>query len=303
MWLWETLAGLLFLASLAATIVTLRLSQNKPLPQMPFKLSINTLLSFETTCFKGALALVMGSIISQAKWSWFSQHRPLYDLVRYDNAANGPWGSLQWLGTHHLRNPVTAFAATIMVLSTVLDPFVQQLVSYVDCQTPMRVLPLNASIPRTNWYYPELPLSIDQLSDTSYLIPAPIQQAIIDGIQGSPINIDYGCFSRNCTFPGSYSTMGYCSECYDVSSKMEYDYCCLFNSSSVDGIYCSPAFSNCSQLLSITSSSYGSVLGATLNITSPTHQGYNNSLPRISGLGRFLKTPVMLMTAGPDIMF
>lgn len=197
------------LLSLFAILSTLFPHANNPLPQWPLNVSINTLLSIYAVVFKVSIASVLSTCIAQLQWTWFSTARPLGDLIGYNDASRGAWGSLLWLLSYRLHDPLTAFAALLMILSLAIDPFVQQLVSPRDCETTLRQL--TATLPRTN--------SLDNADDdffSSWII-----DALSPSTSGSSfVDSSLVCPTGNCTFPTEYSTLAYCSSCLDVSDKV-----------------------------------------------------------------------------------
>jgi hypothetical protein len=47
---------------------------------------------------RGAIVLVTAEVVSQLKWTWFQKRtRPLKDMVTFDEASRGPWGSIKIL--------------------------------------------------------------------------------------------------------------------------------------------------------------------------------------------------------------
>jgi hypothetical protein len=247
----EGLACLGVLFSLVAIYITLRESNTKPLPQLPFSVSINTVVSFESTIFKGCLTFVISMIINQSQWLWFAKNRSLYDVVRYDAAGRGPWGSFLWIWEHHIRSLLTSVGAILMILTILVDPFIQELIGYVDCQIEMKTSLHNATISRTNYYAPEL-YHLD-MGAVDVKIPTPVQDSIFAGVEGTPTSIEFDCFTGNCTFSKSYSSAGYCHYCEDTSSQVKFSETC-------DPRDCQTALNITSYLpdnFSITSSTYG----------------------------------------------
>ncbi|KIW06433.1 uncharacterized protein PV09_02880 [Verruconis gallopava] len=225
-WAWwaEVASCFGMFSSLAALVITLAVSRNKPLPQLPYSISLNTIISFESTVYKGFLTLIIGAIISQSQWLWFLKRRSLYDLVRYDAAGRGPFGSLLWILKHHVRSPLTTLAALVMILSLIVDPFVQQLVGFVNCESKMTGLPAqfsSATIPRTNYYSP-LEYHLD-VGATYIKVPVGVQDAISAGVEGTPQSVDFNCYSGNCSFSEPYSTLGFCHYCEDLSDQVQFN--------------------------------------------------------------------------------
>jgi Protein of unknown function (DUF3176) len=213
-WWLEIIALFVALIAFFAIIATLYPHQGKPLPQWPFNISINTLLSIYTFVMKAALPVVVNSCLAQLQWTWFVVERPLIDVVRYDAAAKGPLGSVQWLWANHVSQPLTALAAVIVIISIIIDPFVQQLVVYKGCSTAL--LGVNASIPRTNYFLSD-GYHIGALLET---VDFGVQSAIAAGLFGSPDLVDASCSTGNCTFPNQYATVGYCSACQNITSQI-----------------------------------------------------------------------------------
>jgi hypothetical protein len=232
-WQWEAAAILIFSAAFCAIFITLLAYDGRPLPQLPLLISINSLLSVYATIMKGALVLVVGSCISQLKWSWLSTERPLIDIVRFEDAVLGPWGSLQWLWNYHVQQPLTTFAALVTVLFISIDPFVQQLVRLSDCS--IVVGRSTSSLPRTNLFDQQ---GFHIAARSSSLLPEvqlSISSAVMSGLlapNGLNLSPQYECSTGNCTYPGIYHTFGYCSACRDVSESLQIVTTC-YNSESV----------------------------------------------------------------------
>jgi hypothetical protein len=257
LWSWwpEILASLGVLVSLGALVATLAVSRNKPLPKLPYSISINTIISFEATVFKGCLTLIVSSIISQSQWLWFAKSRSLYDVVRYDGATRGPWGALIWIFKHHVKSPLTSLAAIVIILALVIDPFIQQLIGYVGCQSEMQDIPSKAAIPRTNYFSP--PAYHLDMGAIAIKIPMGVQNAVSAGIEGTPKNVDFDCSSGNCTFAEPYSTLGFCHVCEDLSSQVQFNETCRQDS---NGTCMYDAYNTTSYLrenFAITTSTYG----------------------------------------------
>lgn len=213
-WKWEVAACILILAVPTIIVATIFPHGDQPIPQWPFKISINALLSVYALVFKSAIAYVVTSCVGQLQWAWFSSSsRPLSDVVLFDNAGNSPWGLLTMLWAHRLRQPLTIIAAIIMISGLAIDPFIQQLVRPFDCSIP---LDHNvATLPRTNridiFYRP----GEDQQNPSHTLRPA-----LAAGLSNSGNEVPWECSTGNCTFPEVYSTLGICSSCEDLSAEI-----------------------------------------------------------------------------------
>jgi hypothetical protein len=97
-WLYEVSSLFVAAASFVALVLVLRKYQNKPSPQWPADISLNTLVSVVSTVFRATLLMPVATGISQSGWIWFSQRsRPLEDICHYDSASRGPIGSIKLL--------------------------------------------------------------------------------------------------------------------------------------------------------------------------------------------------------------
>lgn len=254
-WKLEILACLVFLTALAAMVATLYPHQGKPLPQWPFRVSINTLLSIYGGVMKAATIYVVGSCVGQLQWSWFSSERPLIDLSRLADLSHGDlFGAFRWLWSNHIREPFITLGAIVAIASLAFEPFIQQLTSYGDCSVPLKNLRVAPNIPRTNYIVQRSGVSSAQSGDPE------IAQAILLGLVGGPnLLASTGCTTGNCTFPTAYTSAGICSTCEDISSNITVTKTCRGENSSV--VDCANATYQQSLVWAdrITSASYGGV--------------------------------------------
>jgi hypothetical protein len=215
-WWLEAIYCVLVVGSLIAIVATIYPYDGHPIPQWPYRLSINTLIAIYTTILKATMLMITAEGLSQLKWVWFSRYRPLQDLTRYDMASRGPWGSLRLLWTLRGRDAVSSIGALVTVAALVIDPFTQQVVQVYSC--PMADPKAQASIPRTN-VYSKLGEHIDAGFDT--LRPG-MQSAIYAGVYNpETITIPFDCATGNCTFEDHYSSVGYCSSCFDLTPDLK----------------------------------------------------------------------------------
>lgn len=68
-WKWEIAACILILAVPAIMVGTVFPHAGQPIPQWPFRISINALLSIYTLVFKSAIAYVVTCCVGQLQWS------------------------------------------------------------------------------------------------------------------------------------------------------------------------------------------------------------------------------------------
>ncbi|KAK8075524.1 hypothetical protein PG997_010187 [Apiospora hydei] len=225
LWQWssELLMCFLIFGVPFVALGTLLPYHGKPLPQWPYRITINSLLSVYSTALKAAIGLVLSSGIAQLQWAWFTTQRSLYDVVRYDEATRGPWGSLRIIWAHRLRQPLTALGALVMVLIIAVEPFVQQILRTVDCS--FHLDHERATIPRANVYGD---LVLEKASHELFQRDAiELRSAIFDGVGAAGTMQVAGCGTGNCTFPPTFATMGLCHECHDVSDQFTIESSCV----------------------------------------------------------------------------
>lgn len=229
-WKWEIANSAISIMALAATIGTLLPHQNQPLPQWPFHISINTLLSIYSVVLKGSATFVIQSCISQHQWLWLRQQRPLTDIMRYDSAGRGVWGSSQWLMLRRLQQPLTAVGALIVVLMVAVDPFFQALLQYTDCQLSLGE---KATVARSNYFESTSTYNVFEAVDEMgypetwarrFVIYEPsvsAQSYLTAAASSHASSVQPYCPTGNCTFE-RFSTVGYCSTCEDISRQLEF---------------------------------------------------------------------------------
>ncbi|KAI1410106.1 hypothetical protein F5Y13DRAFT_168346 [Hypoxylon sp. FL1857] len=216
-WWLEVVSSLLVVAMIAALVGTVRPYQDKPLPRWPYSLSINTIVAFYSEVMRAAMILVLGQCLSQLKWSWFTQPRPLDHIEHYDNASRGPWGSFGLLWAIRLKTVLPSIGAIMMILSLLLVPFTQQIVQFYPCTFPEAMLK-NASIPKTNYAHAGLSHHIGAAQSS---IDPKVQALMNLGIYDEePKQVSPNCPTGNCTFDGVYHTSGWCSSCEDISDQL-----------------------------------------------------------------------------------
>ncbi|OJD40001.1 zinc-binding oxidoreductase protein [Diplodia corticola] len=211
-WVTEILAYMVSLVALAAIVITLATHDGRPLPDWPFRVSINALISVFAVILKATMLIPVAEAVSQLKWSWYKEARPLHDMARFDHASRGVWGSLKFIRYLHVRNMAT-LGAIITVLATASDPFIQQVVRYHSCTQDESSEA--ASILRTN-NYTETGAHVGAGMTT---LDLPMQAALYQGAYNSFQGVEPACGTGNCTYP-DYRTLGMCSSCEDYSAAI-----------------------------------------------------------------------------------
>lgn len=89
LWLWELLSIAAAALALVATVITLALHKERPLPKWPSAITINALIAVFTAIFKACLMMPISECIGQLKWLWYQRPRPLGHMEQWDLASRG----------------------------------------------------------------------------------------------------------------------------------------------------------------------------------------------------------------------
>ncbi|KAF9876617.1 hypothetical protein CkaCkLH20_06025 [Colletotrichum karsti] len=164
-WWLEMLSSLLALGCIISIAIILFLYDEKPLPDWPALISVNSLTAIFTAVFKAALIMPIAEGLGQLKWNWFQQKHKLSDVVVFDDASRGPWGSLVLIAKQlprRRRAYLAVFGSLITLAALAVDPVSQAMIEHRGCQlTRPSSAPELAEISRTNNYtaikasYPE----------------------------------------------------------------------------------------------------------------------------------------------------
>ncbi|KXH38439.1 hypothetical protein CNYM01_03580 [Colletotrichum nymphaeae SA-01] len=128
-WWKEMLCIVVSIASFVAIVVVIASYDGHSLPKWPLTITLNTFLAFFTTLAKVAFMLSTSSALSQFKFTWFMEPRPLYDFYVFDQASRGLLGSMKMLYRVRLKHTVT-IGAILMVISVLSSPVTQLAISY-----------------------------------------------------------------------------------------------------------------------------------------------------------------------------
>jgi uncharacterized protein DUF3176 len=217
-WFGELMACMVFVSFLLGTFLFLRSRDGKPLP----KYSLNALLSVFGVMLEGSLAYIVGATISQNQWRWLKstqKERKLSDIVRYDEAAREPLGAMKYFFDIHRfrREPITALAAVVLISTLLIDPFIQQLLNFANCSTNLTE---SATIPRTSYYNPNM---IHQGPEDASPLPDQTSAWSVGMLSNPLADVSFNCSSGNCTFSTQYSTVGFCTQCTDISDTLTFN--------------------------------------------------------------------------------
>ncbi|KAK8076328.1 hypothetical protein PG994_003600 [Apiospora phragmitis] len=102
-------------------------ARRKPLPDWKYGITLNALVSVMSSVLKAAAVLPLAGGISQTKWLWYKEPRPLKEMETFDDASRGPWGALL-LMLDFRPHYVASFGALLTLVAMAVDPFTQQVV-------------------------------------------------------------------------------------------------------------------------------------------------------------------------------
>ncbi|CAN9107377.1 unnamed protein product [Alternaria alternata] len=104
-WTAETCSCIFALLSLIGLVLTLMAHQDRPLPDWPQIVSINSIVSLFSMMIRAGVSMVLAEGISQSKWQWFRKARKLDDMAKFDSASRGAWGSVLFIFGLRIKKP------------------------------------------------------------------------------------------------------------------------------------------------------------------------------------------------------
>lgn len=233
-WLWEISALVSALFLVAATVSVPAYYSGKRMPQLPFSISLNTLVTLLAVLLRAAISVAVASVINQAKWSWFEKPRPLSHLSEFDWASRSVVGSarLLYIAPTSLWGGI---GAILTIVSLGIAPLAQQAVKTVACHHTTRG---NAFIPASHFMPGRSPSHWigTGLEELQVDMKGAMINALANPTGGNDTSVSASCQTGNCNFPVSsehvtHSSIGMCSACMDTT---------FFVRSSVRGNYTLP---------------------------------------------------------------
>ncbi|KAK3117661.1 hypothetical protein LTR53_000790 [Teratosphaeriaceae sp. CCFEE 6253] len=204
-WWWpELLSSLFSVLTLISIIVLLRIYDRKAPTSLhlPRYLTLNGITAALATLNRAFMVAPVGSAIMQEVWLLFSsaqQNTTLHDLVLYDAASRGAFGSFALLFQMRGRRLLTCFGALLTIVSLGFSAFTQQLVAY-DLQVPTApnspLAPGNLARVETYDQYQGNPA--EGASGPNFEFVAAFYSGVLSG-GNAPLTAP--CPSGNCTWP------------------------------------------------------------------------------------------------------
>ncbi|KXS98316.1 hypothetical protein AC578_6840 [Pseudocercospora eumusae] len=218
-WWPELLSAFLSVGTLIAVAAVLYSIDGEPLENwdLPWQIKPNTVISTLITLVRLWMLLVIAECIGQLKWVYFEQkpHR-LIDFETFDNASRGPWGAALLLARIRWRAIVASVGAILTILALAVDPFAQQVLSYVQHNSVSPSGQASLFTARSYDYNTHDSLNPSHRTKNNGLSAASLT-ALLPGNIALPNDVPFACASGNCTWP-SFQALGFCSSCSDVSA-------------------------------------------------------------------------------------
>lgn len=230
LWPIESLALLASLACQIGLLVVLSRMADQPLDHWTASISLNTLVSILSTISRSLVLIPVTSCIGQLKWLSILSPQVLRNFDLMDQASRGPSGSAKLL----LRVPfrLVSLGAAVTIISFGMGPFSQQILRFEtrDVEFPDPT----ASFATTHEYthMPDFPEETGPPPVTSF--DYAMRGAFLNGLYGFNTTPEFNC-SSTCIWHDTYTTLGFDSECHDVTSAtLETKACTDFYNRTVD---------------------------------------------------------------------
>ncbi|CAG8423569.1 unnamed protein product [Penicillium salamii] len=223
-WLWETSAVIFSALCFTAIFCVVWVYDQKTSPQLPYRITLNSVISILGTASKSSVIFAVGESLGQLKWLWFwTAERRLRDLQSFDNASRGPWGSFNMLLQHKGRS-IASLGALVTILALAFDPFLQQILTFPlrEIPNPSNENPEASSFSQVHAIAPILPPdyfrgSPKELSPEQAKYHATFLDAVLSGLWSNQPQNNPTCASANFTWE-PFRSVGYCTKCQDVTT-------------------------------------------------------------------------------------
>ncbi|PTB39902.1 hypothetical protein M441DRAFT_142076 [Trichoderma asperellum CBS 433.97] len=230
-WLLEFISSTAALGLVIAIAIIFRYMDNKPLSAWNGLLSLNATISILTTAYAIVLMQGVSTFIGQAKWLYIkNKPRRLADFEIFDRASRDIWGSLLLLTT--VRWNLATIGAVIVILRLAFSPFAQQvvLIEQRDIISPPAD---TATFGYAHGYSREAVFnSLSNSGVGSTPQDAGMQNAIYQGLYGVKMTEPFNC-PGVCTWPGSYTSLGFHAECRNVTQQTLQTARCAYDNENV----------------------------------------------------------------------
>ncbi|TVY21498.1 hypothetical protein LARI1_G002287 [Lachnellula arida] len=183
-------------------------------------ITLNAIISIISTAFRAALLTPVAQSVSQFCWVSFTRPRSLQDVVYYDSASRGPFGSLRLLFRLRFIN-FASIGAIITLTALALDPFFQQTVKYTTqsaTDTSQQAKSVAAYTYGTG--FEGAPEFVDGYTLLPYSMKTAVYQGLLSSNLISLADPPFNCPTGNCTWD-PFSTLAVGSQCTDITSHIQ----------------------------------------------------------------------------------
>lgn len=217
-WLWEVLSLITALLALIGIWGVLYLYDGKSLPDFPYRITLNTIVSLLAQVFSVSIGFIIAAVSGQAKWNWF-WYKPqrLIDFKIFDGAVSGPVGAARLLLTRRIVfHSLATASALLMIVALAVGPFTQQLVKYESRAAQVGI----ASIPRSTQYDDYTTGAFAQEPDIVFAMKAAYYNGLYNYSNQSLLAVNPTCSTGNCTW-SDFSSLGVCAECVNSTASIK----------------------------------------------------------------------------------
>ncbi|KAH0441178.1 hypothetical protein CcaCcLH18_02088 [Colletotrichum camelliae] len=218
-WWQELVWCAISLLSVCALYIVLRHYDNKPLPNWPSGLTLNTVIALLATVARSAFVIPVSEGLSQLKWLWYRKQRTLKDFQDFDAASRGPWGSLQLVKTTK-GWPLSVISMVVLVTAMLTSALTQSSVTYPERQVP--ILPSSPVARLVRFWNP---MTVSWYSP--YIKGATYDASIQAGLSHDSNTLypfdQPGCPTTECRW-GVFSTLAICTKMWNMTDQVKYNY-------------------------------------------------------------------------------
>ncbi|KAL7928955.1 hypothetical protein V8C35DRAFT_207509 [Trichoderma chlorosporum] len=218
-WKVEILSWIASACCFIALVITLRVFDGHPLPELKFGITPGAIIQILSTVGEFFLEISFGSGVGQLKWLNALQKTPLSDFHAIDEASRGAWGSVVLIVSRR-GGLIAALGAFITIAALGIGTFVQQALNYDTIYTASG----SASIPIAQYMNGTGSVPYEN-GATMNDIDTEFNSAAYLAFFNPPatnFTATAHCSTGNCTW-NSYQTLGFCNTCKNLSRQLKRD--------------------------------------------------------------------------------
>ncbi|EHK44810.1 hypothetical protein TRIATDRAFT_39771 [Trichoderma atroviride IMI 206040] len=218
-WKVEFLAWIASTCCFIALIITLKVFDGHPLPDLKFGISPGAIIQLLSAIGEFFLEISFGSGLGQLKWLNALQKTPLADFHTIDEASRGAWGSVVLIAKRR-GGLLASLGAFIVIVALGIGTFVQQALDYDTIYPASGSGSALMPIARFMNGVGSAPIANGGTTDgvDSVLTSAPY--LAFYSPPGTNFTATAHCSTGNCTW-SSYQTLGVCNTCKNLTSQLK----------------------------------------------------------------------------------